>query len=650
MLLAGLAACATQQPQATDAHPPRASEPPRAVLTETPTASSIVAAERSSGVLAVDRFRIGSTGNDQPIYMYRVSQGEGDPDTKPGLLIVAGIDGRHTTGPVVARELVGYLEREADLSSATAYVIPRVNRDARDRDDLGAAVPGGTRTPQDGDRDGRMDEDGPADLNGDGHSTMMRIDRAVPKYGISLTHVVDPDSPRLLRRADASKGEVATHAMLPEAADQDGDGKMGEDGIGGVDLNKNFPFRWPEFGNDSGIYPLSEPESKALATWLLGRPNIMAAIVYGPHDTIINVPAANGNDQTGRVPKGLESADKEVMDRLSEMYKETTGLSQAAKLDLDGSFAGWAYAHLGIVTIATNPWQRPEQATEEAETDEADAQAEEPASDERPFVMIGEYKLVLTQSAIQGALAEAQSLSPAEQAERMEAFEALPTATRERIMTIAQGAPDPMAQEAQPQASRPARRARGGGGGGSDDAKWLAYADEVGAGYVDWQRIDHPQLGSVEVGGFVPGFKLNAPEDAVDGIVEKQGEFVQQLIAMMPRLAIDDPIVEKVGDGVWRITIEAHNEGELPTRTSLGVKANRLIPHVLSLDVPQETLLSGSTINRDESIAPGGTMRAEWLVLASEGDRLNAQLRTEEFGTIDIEIDIAETQPQGGNR
>lgn len=650
VLLAGLAACATQQPQATDAHPPRASEPPRAILTETPTASSIVAAERTSGVLVVDRFRIGSTAGDQPIYMYRVSQGEGDPDAKPGLLIVAGIDGRHTTGPMVARELVGYLEREGDLAHATAYVIPRVNRDARDRDELGAAVPGGTRTPEDGDRDGRMDEDGPADLNGDGHATMMRIDRAVPKYGITLTHVVDPDHPRLLRRADASKGEVATHAMLPEAADQDGDGRMGEDGVGGVDLNKNFPFRWPEFGNDSGIYPLSESESKALATWLLGRPNVMAAIVYGPHDTIINVPAANGNDQTGRVPKGLESADKEVMDRLSEMYKEATGLSQADKHGLDGSFAGWSYAHLGIVTIATNPWQRPEQAKDGAEDGEADAQAEEAAPDEPPFVMIGDYKLVLTQSGIQGAMAEVQSLSPAEQAERMEAFEALPVATRERIMTIAQGAPDPMAQEAQPQATRPARRARGGGGGGSDDAKWLAYADEVGAGYVDWQRVDHPQLGSVEVGGFVPGFKLNAPEDAVDGIVEKQGEFVQQLIAMMPRLAIDDPIVEKVGEGVWRISIEVHNEGELPTRTALGVKANRLIPHVLSLDVPQETLLSGSTINRDESIAPGGTMRAEWLVLASEGDTLNAQFRTEEFGTIDIEIEVTETQPQGGNR
>lgn len=657
--LAGLAACASQSRAPADDHPPRANHPTRPVLTHTPSASSVVGVASAGSVLTVDRSRIGTTAGDQPIYVYRVSQGpsseQGDPDTKPGLLIVAGLDGRHTTGPAVARELVGHLEREADLANTTVYVIPRVNRDAQGRDDTTAAVPGGTMTPVDADGDGRTDEDGPTDLNGDGHITMMRTTEANPKYGVSLTHVIDPDHPRLMRPADASKGEVATHALLPEAIDQDGDGLMGEDGVGGVDLNKNFPYRWPEFGTDSGAYPLSEAESKALATWLLDRPNILAAIVYGPHDTIINVPSAGGYDHTGRVPTGLERADKDLMDRLGEQYKEATGLSQAEKVSLDGSFAGWAYAHLGLVTIATNPWQRPEPPKEEgeeepAEEEAAEQPAEEAKPDEPPFVMIGEFKLVLTQEAIQNALAEAQSLSPAEQAERMEAFEALPVETRQRIMTIAQGAPDPVAQEARPQAPRPTRRARSGGGKDTEDAKWLAYADRVGEGFVDWQEVEHPQLGTVEVGGFVPGFKLNAPEDALEDIVQSQGAFVQELITMMPRLAIDDPVVEKVGQGVWRITLEVHNEGELPTRTALGAKARRLTPYVLALDVPQDMLLSGSTINRENSIAPGGAMRVEWLVLASEGDTLNAQLRTEEFGNTDIEIELAETQPQGGNR
>lgn len=649
-MLAGLAACASKSNPADDQHPPRASQAPRTILTESPSASSFVATSSRSGALIDDRSRIGRTSGDRPIYVYRVSQGEGDPDTKPGLLIVAGIDSRHTSGPAIARELVGHLEREADLEHATVYVIPRLNRDAQDRDDMSAAVPGGTRTKEDADRDGRLDEDGPQDLNGDGFITMMRTTEPNPKYGVELTHVVDPDQPRLMRRADASKGEVATHALLPEASDQDGDGMMGEDGAGGVDLNKNFPYRWPEYANGNGAYPLSEPESKALATWLLDRPNIMAAIVYGPHDTIINVPAASGYDHTGRVPTGLERADKELMDRLSEQYKEATELKQAEKESLDGSFAGWAYAHLGLVTIATNPWQRPEPPKEEGEADEAAEEqevqpAEEPKPDEPPFVMIGDYKLVLTQEAIQGAMSEIQSMSPQEQEERMEAFQALPAETQQRIMNIAQGAPDPMAEQEESKPDRPTRTPRKTGKE-SDDAKWLAHADRVGEGYVDWQPFDHPQLGEVEIGGFEPGFKMNAPEDAIEGIVEAQAEFIEQLLAMMPRVVIEDPVVEKVGDGVWRASITVRNDGELPTRTALGAKARRLTPYVLALNVPQDTLIAGSTINRADSIAPGETMRAEWLVLADDGSTLDAQLRTEEFGVTDIEIELAE----GGTR
>ena len=649
---AGLASCAADDPATGDQHPPRASQPARAVLTERPTASSFVAASGAAPAIAVDRFRVGSTAEDRPIYVYRVSKGEGDPDAKPGLLIVAGIDARHTAGPVIARELVGSLEREADLEHATVYVIPRVNRDAQDRDTLGLQAPGGTLTPEDADRDGRTDEDGPQDLNGDGHVTMMRVADPPAKYGLSLTHMVDPDHPRLMRRADASKGEVATHAMLVESSDQDGDGRFAEDGLGGVDLNQNFPYRWPEFGNSIGAYPLSEAESKALATWLLERPNIVAAIVYGPHDTIVNVPEAGRFDQTGRVPLGIERGDKPLMDRLSEMYKEATGLTKADKVSWEGSFPGWAYAHLGLVTIATNPWQLPEPPKEEGNAEEQatdDAARQEEPSDEPPFVMIGDYKLVLTQEAIQAAMMEAQSMSPQEQQQRMAAFEALPEATRQRIMTIAQGAPDPMAAEQEAQRpQRPARPARRGGGNSSEDAKWLAYADRVGSGYVDWQPFDHPQLGEIEIGGFVPGFRLNPPEEDTASIIEAQAKFIMDLLSMMPRIVIEEPVVEQAGEGVYRVSITVRNDGEMPTRSAMSVKARRLTPHVIALQLPQDRVLTGSVIERANSIEPGGTVRVEWLVLGEAGETVSAQLRTEEFGTTDIAIELSDAQA-GGN-
>jgi hypothetical protein len=650
---AGLPACATGDGD-SKTHPPQANQPPRTMLTDTPSASSVVAASARLSRPLIDRFEIGQTAGDRPIYVYRVSGGGGEPDTKPGLLVVAGLDGRHTTGPTVARALVDRLDGNAALEHTTLYVVAHANPDAAGRDDHAMQTPGGTRTPEDADRDGRTDEDGPADLNGDGFVTMMRVADPPAKYGLSLTHVVDPDNPRLMRSADTSEGEVATHAIVIESRDADGDGRMAEDGLGGVDLNRNFPFGWPEFGTGSGDYPLSEPESKALATWLLERPNIKAAIVYGPHDTIINVPEAGRYNYTGRVPTGLERDDKALMDRLSEIYKEATGLSRADRVDLDGSMAGWAYAHLGLVTIATNPWQRPE-APKEEDSDEAQEEAqaepaEAPAANEPPFVMIGDFKLVLTQSAIQGAMNEIQGLSPQEQQERMEAFQALPAATRQRVMAIAQGAPDPMASEAPSRQERRRSSARRrGNSGSSDDAQWLAYADRAGAGFVDWQPFDHPQLGPVEIGGFVPGFKLNAPDDAVEGIVDAQAAFIETLLDMMPVLIVEEPVVEKVDDGVWRVSMEIRNDGELPTRTALGSKARRLAPLVLALQLPQERLLSGSAIVRANAIDAGGSMRAEWLVLGEQGETITVQWRTEEYGTSDIEIELNEAG-QGGAR
>lgn len=659
--LAGLPACAgpaaSRPAPPTSAHPPQAAAQPRTVMGATPPASSVVAARARPQAGVVDRFEIGRSAGDRPIYVYRLSAGEGDPDAKPGVVVVAGLDARQASMYAIARGLIERLEGARGLADATVYVVAQPNPDASPEGSqtnrLGAAFPGGTLTPDDQDRDGRTDEDGPMDLNGDGFITMMRVADPPLEYGLRLTHLADPDHPRLMRPADASKGEVATHAMHAEAIDQDGDGQLGEDGVGGVDLNMNFPYRWPEFANGKGAYPLSEPESKALATWLLGRPNILAAVVLGPHDTIVNVPEAGRFDHTGRVPMGIERDDKALMDRLSEAYKEATKVTKAEKVGLEGSFAGWAYAHLGLVTIATNPWQRPDAPKDEAKEaapEPAKEAAPEPAPAEPPFVMIGEYKLVLTREAILAAMSEAQALSPDEQQARMAAFEALPQATRQRIMDIAQGVPDPAAPPTPaPAQARPARRG-GGEAKASDDAQWLAYADRVGRGYTDWQPYDHPQLGKVEIGGFVPAFKIDPPEDLVAGIVQAQAGFVEQLLAMLPRVVIDPPTVERVDEGLWRVTVTVRNEGELPTRTAMGVKARRLTPFVLALGLPQDRVLAGSPIERRDSLAPGQTLRAQWLVQGQAGQSVAVQLRTEEFGTTDLTIELALTNPAGGAR
>jgi len=90
---------------------------------------------------------------------------------------------------------------------------------------------------------------------------------------------------KLLKKPDAAKGERAVYALMVEGSDNDGDGKFNEDGIGGsgggIDLDMNFPYRWPEYADGAGAYQLCEPESLALVDWMLKQKSIAAVMVYG---------------------------------------------------------------------------------------------------------------------------------------------------------------------------------------------------------------------------------------------------------------------------------------------------------------------------------------------------------------------------------
>ncbi len=73
------------------------------------------------------------------------------------------------------------------------------------------------------------------------------------------TMVPDESDPsgRLMRRAAA--GEEAIWVVSSEGMDNDGDGRVDEDGIGGLDLHRNYAENWrPMPGREPdgpGVYP-----------------------------------------------------------------------------------------------------------------------------------------------------------------------------------------------------------------------------------------------------------------------------------------------------------------------------------------------------------------------------------------------------------
>lgn len=102
--------------------------------------------------------------------------------------------------------------------------------------------------PTDEDNDRRVDENPPQDLNHDG-------------FIEQLVNYTNPSYP--------------TYQW--EGTDRDGDGKIGEDWIGGVDLNRNYDYAWSPGDSDpnsetyKGSTPFSEPETQALRDLVLSH-------------------------------------------------------------------------------------------------------------------------------------------------------------------------------------------------------------------------------------------------------------------------------------------------------------------------------------------------------------------------------------------
>lgn len=253
-------------------------------------------------------YSIGKTREGRDLVVIEISNfRKGDPTQKPGIFIDGNIHGNEIQGSEVALFTAWYLLNRYDLNDPyvrklvddrTWYILPVLNVDSRVRFFTQANNPNAPRhnsRPVDNDRDGLFDEDPPMDLDGDGQILQMRIR---DPFG-NLKSGADP---RELEGRDTFERGV-WRMLGNEGLDRDGDGRTGEDGIGGgLDMNRNYPANWapPHRQGGAGPYPTSEPEILAEVLFADAHPNIVLVqnyhnngnyILYGPSDR----PSAQGN-------------------------------------------------------------------------------------------------------------------------------------------------------------------------------------------------------------------------------------------------------------------------------------------------------------------------------------------------------------------
>ena len=202
-----------------------------------------------------------------------------------------------------------------------------------------------TTHPVDDDEDGTADEDPPEDLDGDGWITQMRVPDPEGVWAL------DPTDDRILVRDPERRIGGPRYSTMREGVDNDGDGRLNEDGIGGIDMNRNFPRNWERVHLQAGAgdYPLSEPETRAAAEFINAHRNI-TGIVAGQHlggASLYRLPSASA-------PSLFPQIDLALILHLGEEYTRSTGRpvvpsSTHPTEHRYGTLISWGYWDHGVI-------------------------------------------------------------------------------------------------------------------------------------------------------------------------------------------------------------------------------------------------------------------------------------------------------------
>jgi hypothetical protein len=260
----------------------------------------------------LDLYSVGQSLEGREIWQVTIANKKRLKHTdRPAMFIEGGrhageISGIEATLYFIDHVLTGYGTDPAItalVDTKTIYARPMNNPDGSSLYHLTAQTLRSTVRPHDNDGDGLLDEDAGEDLDGDGFIRQMR--KYVGKGKGNAVKDPKDGKGRAMRRLPDSEGD---YELYSEGVDNDGDGRFNEDGIGGLDLHRNYPENWRpmreatgrgQTQGGAGEYPLSEPETRAVFLFLMAHPNV--AIVQSLDTAvpmILRGPSTSTSDET----------------------------------------------------------------------------------------------------------------------------------------------------------------------------------------------------------------------------------------------------------------------------------------------------------------------------------------------------------------
>ena len=291
----------------------------------------------------VDLYSVGRSFEGREIWQVTITNKTTGPDTdKPAFFIEGGrhageISGTEATLFFIDHVLSSYATDPAIrrlVDTKAMYAKPHNNPDGNTLYHLTAQTLRSTVRPYDSDGDGLLDEDAGEDLDGDGFVRQMRK-YVGPGKGSAAKDPRD-DQGRLMRNVGRGEGD---YELYSEGIDNDGDGRYNEDGIGGLDLHRNYPENWRpmteatgrgQTQGGAGEYPLSEPDTRAVFLFLMSHPNVaIAQSLDTAVPMILRGPSTSGSEES------VFPEDLALLRKFDEKGQEITGYPWAGDTFVD---------------------------------------------------------------------------------------------------------------------------------------------------------------------------------------------------------------------------------------------------------------------------------------------------------------------------
>lgn len=319
----------------------------------------------------VDLYEIGASYEGRSILQMTITNRKTGKDTdKPAAFFEGGRHSGEVTGSEsvmwLARYLLTNYGKDPDvthlLDTKTIYLKPVNNPDGEELYLNTAQSNRSTVRPMDNDNDGLLDEDAPDDLDGDGRILTMRWKDE--KKGTLKPDTGDPTG-RIMKRVPPGQG---IYLSATEGVDNDGDGRINEDGIGGLDLHRNYPENWRPQNEatgrgftqgGAGEFPVSEPETWAVVDFLLTHPNVY---VINSMDT--SVPMHLRPPSTSPSEDRMYPEDLNWYKIFDDIGKKITGYEKAGDVYRDygdnsplfGHGPDFGYWYLGAIWYGDEIW------------------------------------------------------------------------------------------------------------------------------------------------------------------------------------------------------------------------------------------------------------------------------------------------------